>query len=65
MEGNEEVAIMEELPHTLRREIALAVNRTIFMRLQMFSDFPERQLRAVANMMSPIKARLGALPGLQ
>ena len=55
MEGNEEVQIMEELPHTLRREIALVVNRRIFERLQLFADFPPRQLRAIANMMSPIK----------
>jgi hypothetical protein len=57
VEGNEEVVIMEELPHTLRREIALVVNRKIFERLALFSDFPERELRAVANMMAPIKAR--------
>lgn len=55
MEGHEEVQIMEELPHTLRREIALVVNRKIFERLQLFADFPPRQLRAIANMMSPIK----------
>ena len=57
MEGNEEVQIMEEMPHTLRREIALVVNRRVFERLQLFYDFPERQLRAIANMMSPIKVR--------
>lgn len=56
VEGNEEVVIMEELPHTLRREIALAVNRRIFERLQLFNEFPERELRAIANMMAPIKA---------
>ena len=57
MEGNEEVQIMEEMPHTLRREIALVVNRRVFDRLQLFYDFPERQLRAIANMMAPIKVR--------
>lgn len=57
MEGNEEVLIMEEMPHTLRREIALVVNRRVFDRLQLFYDFPERQLRAIANMMAPIKVR--------
>ena len=61
MEGHEEVQIMEELPHTLRREIALVVNRKIFERLQLFAEFPARQLRAIANMMSPIKVRAVAV----
>ena len=61
VEGHEEVQIMEELPHTLRREIALVVNRKIFERLQLFADFPPRQLRAIANMMSPIKVGAAAV----
>ena len=54
-EALEEVQIMEEVPHTLRREISFACNRKIFMRLGIFHDFPIQEQQSIAAMMTPLQ----------
>ena len=54
-EAVEEVQIMEELPHSLRREIAFNINRKIFQQLSIFHDFPAPELAAICGMMMPLQ----------
>ncbi len=58
-EAVEEVQIMEEVPHSLRREIAYAVNRKIFAKLAVFHDFPVAEQMTIASMMTPLQVTLG------
>ena len=55
-EAVEEVQIMEELPHSLRREIAYNINKKIFRQLAIFHDFPLGQQAAICGMMTPLQA---------
>ncbi len=54
-EAVEEVQIMEELPHSLRREIAFNINKKIFHQLSIFTDFPVSQQAAICGMMTPLQ----------
>ena len=54
-EAVEEVQIMEELPHSLRREIAWNINKKIFKQLDIFHDFPHTEQVAICGMMTPIQ----------
>lgn len=54
-EALEEVQIMEEVPHALRREIAFAVNKKLFDRLALFHDFPVSEQQTIAAMMTPLQ----------
>lgn len=54
-EAIEEVQIMEELPHSLRREIAFSINKKIFHQLAVFHDFPSAQQAAICSMMTPLQ----------
>ena len=54
----EEVQIMEELPHSLRREIAYNINKKIFRQLAIFHDFPLGQQAAICGMMTPLQVWL-------
>ena len=56
-EAVEEVQIMEELPHNLRREIAYSINLKVFRKLAVFHDFPGREQAQIASMMTPVQAR--------
>ena len=56
-EAVEEVQIMEELPHSLRREIAFNINKKIFHQLSIFHDFPVSQQAAICGMMTPLQVR--------
>lgn len=53
----EEVQIMEELPHSLRREIAYSINQKLFRKLAVFHDFPPKEQVQIAAMMTPVQAR--------
>ena len=57
-EAVEEVQIMEELPHSLRREIAFNINRKIFQQLSVFYDFPAQELAAICGMMMPLQVTM-------
>ncbi len=46
---------MEELPHSLRREIAFNINKKIFRQLSIFTDFPVSQQAAICGMMTPLQ----------
>jgi hypothetical protein len=59
----EEVQIMEELPHYLRRDIAYYVNRKIFSRLQLFHDFPKDLLVTISSLMVPLQVEPSLFPG--
>ena len=66
-EAVEEVQIMEELPHSLRREIAFNINRKVFQQLSIFHDFPAQELAAICGMMMPLQVRTAtsaACPGM-
>lgn len=54
-EAVEEVQIMEELPHSLRREIAFNINKKIFRQLSVFHDFPLGEQAAICGMMTPLQ----------
>ena len=54
-EAVEEVQIMEELPHSLRREIAWNINKKIFKQLAIFHDFPHNEQVTICGMMTPIQ----------
>lgn len=49
---------MEEVPHSLRREIAYAVNRKVFSKLEVFHDFPVAEQMTIASMMTPLQVTL-------
>lgn len=49
---------MEELPHSLRREIAYNINKKIFRQLSIFHDFPLGQQAAICGMMTPLQVCL-------
>ena len=55
-EAVEEVQIMEELPHQLRRDISFSVNRKVFKQLKLFHDFSTREQTLIAATMTPIRA---------
>ena len=55
-EAVEEVQIMEELPHQLRRDISFSINRKVFKQLNLFHDFPAREQALIASSMTPIQA---------
>lgn len=61
-EAVEEVQIMEELPHQLRREISYSINRKVFKQLNLFHDFPVREQAQIAASMTPIQASTHAKP---
>lgn len=54
-ESMEEVHIMKELPHRLRREVAYAVNKKFFK--QLFHDFTPKDQMTIASMMMPLQVR--------
>ena len=56
-EAVEEVQIMEELPHSLRREIAYSINQKVFRKLAVFHDFPPKEQVQIAAMMTPVQVR--------
>ena len=60
-EAVEEVQIMEELPHSLRREIAFNINRKVFQQLSVFHDFPPQELAAICGMMTPLQVMMPAM----
>ena len=60
-EAVEEVQIMEELPHQLRREISYSINRKVFKQLSLFHDFPAREQAQIAASMTPLQACHAAL----
>ena len=47
-EAVEEVQIMEELPHTLRREIAFSINAKMFKPAGHLHDFPVKEQALIA-----------------
>lgn len=56
-EAVEEVQVMDEVPHALRREISYAVNRKVFEKLHVFHDFPQPEQKSIAAMMTPLQVR--------
>jgi hypothetical protein len=57
-ESVEEVGVVEELPHTLRRQVALTVNAPLFERLGFFAGPGFAVMRPIiTSMMSPIRVR--------
>ncbi|CAL8463823.1 g3357 [Coccomyxa elongata] len=59
-EAVEEVQVMDEVPHALRREISYAVNRKVFEKLHVFHDFPVSEQKSIAAMMTPLQLPAGA-----
>ncbi|KAK9804836.1 hypothetical protein WJX72_007920 [[Myrmecia] bisecta] len=58
-EAGEEVGIMDELPHKLRKDISYQLNRPLFLQLRIFFDFPEHIQAAIAAMMTPMQVPPG------
>ncbi|CAL8465088.1 g4623 [Coccomyxa elongata] len=60
-EAIEEVQVMEEVPHALRREISFSINKKAFEKLGVFNDgfSPQDQL-AIADLMTPMQLPAGA-----
>ncbi|KAK9807740.1 hypothetical protein WJX72_007807 [[Myrmecia] bisecta] len=58
-EASEEVGIMDELPHKLRKDISYQLNRPLFLQLRIFFDFPEHIQAAIAAMMTPMQVPPG------
>ena len=56
----EDVQIMEELQHSLRREIAWHINKNIFKQQAIFHDFLHNEQVAICGMMTP--TQVPALP---
>ncbi len=54
-EAVEEVQVMDEVPHALRREISYAVNRKVFEKLHVFHDFPVSEQKSIAAIMTPLQ----------
>ncbi len=64
-EAVEEVQVMDEVPHALRREISYAVNRKVFEKLHVLHDFPVSEQKSIAAMMTPLQVRKALKPFLK
>ncbi len=55
-EAIEEVQVMEEVPHALRREISFSINKKAFGKLGVFNDgFSAQDQLAIADLMTPMQ----------